>query len=66
MIKNGLFFISLGLLIFVVGAIGRETMALQDFSLFIVALSFVILGGVLFYKGNKKEKEKKQEEEDSK
>ena len=60
MIKNGLFLISIGLFIFVVGAISPD-MTLRSVPLLILAVVLVALGGIVFYCGYKRDKETQKE-----
>ena len=61
MVKNGLFLLSLGFLIFVLGAMNRD-MRIESVPLLIISLVFIVLGSLVFYKGNKKYQESKKEE----
>ncbi|MGB3161798.1 DUF3188 domain-containing protein [Carnobacterium sp.] len=54
MIKNGLFLASIGMLVLMF-SVSRETFE-YDFLNLTTALFLIIFGGVLVYKGNKKEK----------
>lgn len=62
MVKNGLFLISIGFLIFVVGAMGAN-MRLESPLALVFAVVFVLLGLAVAYKGHKNFQAKKKEEE---
>ena len=62
MIKNGLFIMSVGLIVFVVGAIGLD-MELQSIPLLILAVILVAFGGIVFFMGYKKDKKTKKEKD---
>lgn len=54
--KNGLFLMSIGLLIFVFGAVERETMRITGMFALVVAIVFIAAGVIVFYKGHKEHK----------
>lgn len=62
MTKNGLFLISIGLLIILLFALDRQTMQYDLLSM-TTGLFLVAAGGYIFYRGNKKEKAEKARSE---
>lgn len=62
MTKNGLFLVSIGFLI-ILFSVNRETLA-YDLLSFTTGLFLVITGGIVFFRGNKKEKKQSRSEKD--
>jgi len=62
MVKNGIFLISIGLLVFIIGAVDADG-RIQNSFFSILALLLVIAGSLIFYKGHKKYKRLKKEED---
>lgn len=62
MVKNGLFLISVGFLIFVLGAVGAD-MRITNLVPTIFALLFVIIGTIVAVMGHKKHVAQKQAKE---
>ena len=61
MVKNGLFLISIGLLVFMVGAVG-PSMHIQNIPLLILALILLIGGVLMFLVGHRRFKESQKDE----
>jgi uncharacterized membrane protein len=64
MVKNGLFILSVGFLVLIVGAFGPD-MNIASIPLLILSLGLIVIGGIVFYFGNKKYKESKKDEGDA-
>lgn len=58
MMKNGLFLISIGLIIFILSANAKTGQ--YDFLSIITAVSFMVAGGFFFFKGKKREEQTKK------
>ncbi|MCL2863951.1 MAG: hypothetical protein FWE25_00270 [Lachnospiraceae bacterium] len=63
MMKNAFFFMSIGLLVFLLGAVNQAGEIYNP--IFVIpAILLIAIGGILFYKGHKKHRKEKEEEKD--
>ncbi|MDR0922067.1 MAG: DUF3188 domain-containing protein [Lactobacillales bacterium] len=61
MVKNGLGFISVGLLMFLVMGVNKSTGKIDNFGILLTSVLLVIVGIALFIRGNNAEKKKKED-----